>query len=171
MLHADMSSQSVETISESSQELSVLRRLELYFSVRHTLRTMRQFAELFEYDYDLLMIFMTVAEVGLQAVFHLAAVNAQEIDVEATFRELGAAGLSILSIGEATGIPRETVRRKVHRLVDMGYLSIRPKDKNAFIPASAIRNPDLLRVFTFHVSEVTTLVRTIRYYGKDHKEV
>jgi DNA-binding transcriptional ArsR family regulator len=134
------------------------------------LRAMRQFSELFEHDYDLVMIFLSVAEAGLQAVFHLAAVNAQEIDIDATYEALGAAGLSILNIGESTSIPRETVRRKVKRLVDMGYLSVRDKDKSIYLPASAISNPKVLEIFSYHVKDVGALVKTISFYSRDHHE-
>ena len=153
-----------------SPQIEVLTRLELYFSMRHTLRTMRQFAEVFEHDYDLAMIFLTVVEIGLQAIFHLAAVNAQAADAAEIHKELAAAGLSVMNIGESTGIPRETVRRKVRRLVDMGYLNIRQKDKNVYVPASTITNPRILEILTSHVAEVGTLVRTIRFYSKDHNE-
>jgi predicted transcriptional regulator len=158
-------------MTEHGPSIGVLRRLELYFSVRHSLRTMRQFAELFEYDYDLVMIFLSVAEAGLQAVFHLAAVNAQEIDVDATYHALGAAGLSVMGIGESTNIPRETVRRKVRRLVDMGYLSIREKDKSIYIPGSTISNPRVLDILNQHVNEVGALVKTVQFYNKDYNKV
>jgi hypothetical protein len=153
-----------------SPQIEVLTRLELYFSMRHTLRTMRQFAELFEHDYDLAMIFLTVVEVGLQAVFHLAAVNAQAVDIAGLYKELTASGLSIMNIGESTGIPRETVRRKVRRLIEMGYLDVREKDNNVYVPASTITKPRMLEILSFHVAEVGTLVRTIRFYSKDHNE-
>lgn len=148
----------------------MLQRLELYFSVRHTLRGMRQFADLFEHDYDLVIIFLTVAETALQSMFHLAAVNAQDIDLDETYREIGAAGLSIMTIVESTGIPRETVRRKVRRLVDTDFLAIRAKDRHVYLPKTAITHPRLLELFNFHVADVNTLVRTIRFYSSDHRQ-
>ncbi len=157
-------------MGDTAHPVGVLRRLELYFSIRHMLRAMRQFSELFEHDYDLVMIFLSVAEAGLQAVFHHAAVNAQEIDIEATYEALGAAGLSIMSIGESTSIPRETVRRKVRRLVDMGYLDIRDKDKSIYLPPAAINNPKILEILTYHVKDVGALVKTISFYSRDHHE-
>jgi hypothetical protein len=157
-------------MNAAAPQVEVLTRLELYFSMRHTLRTMRQFAEVFEHDYDLAMIFLTVVEVGLQAIFHLAAVNAQTVDIDAIYKELSATGLSVMSIGESTGIPRETVRRKVRRLVDLGYLAIREKDKAIYVPASTITEPRMLEILTLHVAEVGALVRTIRFYSKDHDE-
>lgn len=154
----------------SVHPIAVLRRLELYFSVRHMLRAMRQFSELFEHDYDLVMIFLSVAEAGLQAVFHLAAVNAEEIEFEAIYDALETSGLTIMGIGESTSIPRETVRRKVRRLIDMGYLGIRDKDKTVYLPESAINNPKVLEILNYHVKDVGSLVKTIHFYSRDHHE-
>jgi hypothetical protein len=82
-------------MSEEAADLRVLTRLELYFSTRHTLRTMRLFADLFGNDYDLVIIFLAVAEVGLQAVFHLAAINPETVEIKDLYERLGSAGLSI----------------------------------------------------------------------------
>ena len=152
-------------MSEDAADLRVLTRLELYFSTRHTLRTMRLFADLFGNDYDLVMIFLAVSEVGLQAVFHLAAINPETVEIKDLYERLSSAGLSIFSISEATGIPRETVRRKVHQLVTRGFLGIRDKDKNVYLPASALSDPEMLEIMNLYVNEIATLVRTIQYYS------
>lgn len=152
-------------MSEDAADLRVLTRLELYFSTRHTLRTMRLFADLFGNDYDLVMIFLAVAEVGLQAVFHLAAINPETVEIQDLYEKLSATGLSIFSIAEATGIPRETVRRKVHQLISKGFLGIRDKDKNVCLPASTLSDPDMLAIMNLYATEIATLVRTIQYYN------
>jgi hypothetical protein len=152
-------------MSEDAADLRVLTRLELYFSTRHTLRTMRLFSDLFGNDYDLVMIFLAVAEVGLQAVFHLAAINPETVDIKELYDRLSSAGLSIFSIAETTGIPRETVRRKVHQLVKKGFLGIRDKDKNVYLPVSTLSDPDMLGIMNLYVTEISTLVRTIQYYS------
>lgn len=150
-------------MSEEAGDLRVLTRLELYFSTRHTLRTMRLFADLFGNDYDLVIIFLAVAEVGLQAVFHLAAINPEAVEIKDLYERLSSAGLSIFSISEATGIPRETVRRKVHQLVSKKFLGIRDKDKNVYLPGSALAEPEMLDIMNLYVNEIGTLVRTIQY--------
>ena len=152
-------------MTEEAADLRVLTRLELYFSTRHTLRTMRLFADLFGNDYDLVMIFLAVAEVGLQAVFHLAAIKPETVEIKDLYERLSSAGLSIFSIAEATGIARETVRRKVHQLVTKGFLAIREKDKNVYLPGSALADLDMLEVMNLYVTEIGTLVRTIQYYS------
>ena len=152
-------------MSEEAADLRVLTRLELYFSTRHPLRTMRLFADLFGNDYDLVIIFLAVAEVGLQAVFHLAAINPETVEIKDLYERLGSAGLSIFSIAEATGIPRETVRRKVHQLVSKGFLGVRDKDKNICLPASTLSNPEMLGIMNLYVNEIATMVRTIQYYS------
>lgn len=152
-------------MSEEAADLRVLTRLELYFSTRHTLRTMRLFADLFGNDYDLVMIFLSVAEVGLQAVFHLAAINPEMVEIKALYERLSSAGMSVFSIAEATGIARETVRRKVHQLVSKGFLAIRDKDKNVYLPASALAQSEMMEIMNLYVTEISTMVRTIQYYS------
>jgi CRP-like cAMP-binding protein len=154
-------------MSQTPAGIAVLTRLELYFSARHTLRTMRQFAEVFDHDYDLVIIFLTVAEVALQAIFHLAAVNPHDGDIAESFKDLSAVGLSVLSIGESTGIPRETVRRKVRRLIDMGFLAMKDRDKSIYIPIATMTSPKMLDILANHVSEIGSLVRTVRFYSKE----
>jgi DNA-binding IclR family transcriptional regulator len=75
--------------------------------------------------------------------------------------------MTALSIGELTGIPRETVRRKVKTLIDGGYLAISPKDKNIYLPASTITSDEVVEIFGFHVRDVGQLVRSVSYYQRD----
>jgi hypothetical protein len=123
----------------------------------------------FDHDYDLAIIFLTVAEAGLQAVFQLAAVNAQEIDTDAVYSELGSHGLSILSIAASTGIPKESVRRKLRYLMDKGYLDVSRKDRSIFVLASPNINPKILQIMQHHVADVGALVRTVHFYSKENK--
>ncbi len=154
-------------MNETEPSSPIVQRPELYFSLRHTLRAIRQFAEVLERDYDLAIIFLTVAEAGLQAVFQLAAVNAQEIDLDSAYSELNAHGLSILSIGVSTGIPKETVRRKLRYLVDKGYLEVSRKDRSLFVLAVTNMNPKILEIMNYHVADVGALVRTVNFYSAD----
>jgi hypothetical protein len=154
-------------MSQTAADLKVLTRLELYFSTRQTLRTMRLFAGLFRNDYDLVMIFLAVAEVGLQAVFHMAPADPHPVEIKDLYDRLSTTGISIFSIAEATGIPRETVRRKVHQLVATGFLAIRDKDKNVYVPASALSDPEVLEIMNLFVTDIGALVRTIEYYRDD----
>jgi hypothetical protein len=154
-------------MSETEPAISILGRLELYFSLRHTLHAIRLFAGAFDDDYDLAIIFLAVVESGLKAIFHHVAVNAEEIDIDAVHAELANHGLSILNISGATAIPRETVRRKLRYLVDKGYLDVSRKDRSLFVLRAAISNPKILEIMNKHVADVGALVRTIQFYSQE----
>jgi hypothetical protein len=154
-------------MNDSPTSLNVLTRLELYFSIRHVIKAMKLFGKLFDHDYDMVAIFLTVAEASLRAIFHLVALDPKEIDVEKLYADLNAVGMTALSIGELTGIPRETVRRKVRALIDRGYLAVSQKEKNIYLPASTITSLEVMEIFGFHLNDVGQLVRSVSYYQRD----
>jgi hypothetical protein len=147
-------------------KIEILTRLELYFSVRHTARTMRLFAEVLDYDYDCVVIFLSVAEVCFQAAFHLAPINVGPRDIENLYSQVASSGLSVMTIAEITGIPRETVRRKVKKMLDDGHLSISDHTKNVYVPVSVIMSTKFFDRFKSHLNEASQLVKTISYYQK-----
>jgi hypothetical protein len=153
-------------MNQTPTPLAILTRLELYFSVRHITKTMKLFGDLFDHDYDTVAIFLTVAEVCLRSVFHLVAVDPDDVDADKLFADLNTVGMTALSIGQLTGIPRETVRRKVKTLVDGGYLAISQKDKNICLSASTLMSNGLAEIFDFHVRDVGQLVRSVSYYQR-----
>ena len=147
-------------------KIEILTRLELYFSVRHTARTMRLFAEVLDYDYDCVVIFLSVAEICFQAAFHLAPIDVGPKDIEKLYSQFASSGLSVMTIAEITGIPRETVRRKVKKLVDDQHLSISEHTKNVYVPVSVIISSRFFDRFKTHMSEASQLAKTITYYQK-----
>ncbi len=147
--------------------IKTLTRLELYFSVRHVNKAMRTFAQLFNYDYETAAIFLTVFEACLQAIFHVVALDPGHIDVENVYREINSIGLTALTIGEQTGIPRETVRRKLKALIESGHLATAETSKNIYLPASTLNRPEFAEIFEGHIRDVAQLVRTVAYYQRD----
>ena len=154
-------------MNDQPSPLKVLTRLELYFSVRHVNKAMRAFGQLFDYDYEVVAIFLTVAEVCLQAIFHLVALDPDQVDIEKLYEDINAVGMTALSIGEQTGIPRETVRRKLKTLIDGGFLEVSPKSKNIYLPSSTITSDRFVDIFGVHVRDVGQLVRSVAYYQRD----
>ena len=144
----------------------VLTRLELYFSVRQMNRALRQYHDVLNNDYDMVAIFLLVAEVGFRSIIHLAAENADYARMEQIYMDEGSLGISMMNIGEASGIPRETVRRKIKWLTDEGYLAVIAGSKNIYLPLSTVTNDRLVDIFSSHTREVVQLVRTIQLYCK-----
>jgi DNA-binding transcriptional ArsR family regulator len=147
-------------------DLAVLTRLELYFSLRLITRTMRRFAELLEHDYDTLMIFFVVVESCFQAIIGFGGADSDLETIERAYAESISLGTSVLNIGEATGIPRETVRRKVKTLMDMGLVATAEKSKAIYVPLSALLEPAMLEVLRAYVADTQQFVRTVQFYAK-----
>ena len=146
-------------------DLAVLTRLELYFSLRLVTRTMRRFAELLDHDYDMLMIFFIVVESCLQAIIVFGGANADFATMEKGYMESVSLGLSALTIGETTGIPRETVRRKIKTLVDLGLLATSDKNRTVYVPLTTLVREDIFEMIRTYTSDTEQLINTARFYG------
>jgi hypothetical protein len=160
-------SRAKQVMIEHAPQIKVLTRLELYFSVRHINKALRLFADLFDHDYDTLAIFLTVAEVCLQAIFHLVALDPDQVDLEQLYADVNAVGMTALAVGELTGIPRETVRRKLKSLIDEGYLAVSPKNRNIYLPPTTIMSDRFVEIFGAHIRDIGQLVRSVSYYQRD----
>ncbi len=153
-------------LSKPPAELEILTRLDLYFSVRHTARTFRMFGEIFDHDYDKVAIFLSVAEVCFQSAFHLAPIENSPVDIERVYSEVATSGLSIMTIGEITGIPRETVRRKVKSLVDDKHLAANTDTNTIYLPASVVISQRFLPIFNSHLADAAQFVKAVKFYHK-----
>jgi hypothetical protein len=157
---------SATRMNDETHSIQILTRLELYFSIRHVNKAMKLFGPLFDHDYEMVAIFLTVAEVCLQALFHVVAQDPEAIDMEALYADANVVGMTALSIGEQTSIPRETVRRKLKLLTDGGFLAVSPRNKNIFLPTSTITSDRFLDLFEAHVKDISQLVRAVSYYQR-----
>jgi len=127
---------------------------------------MRRFAELLDHDYDMLMIFFIVVEACLQSIIVFGGANADFATMEKGYMETVSLGLSALTIGETTGIPRETVRRKLKTLIDLGLLATSDKNRNVYVPLSTLAREDILEIIKTYTSDTEQLVNTARFYSK-----
>jgi len=143
---------------------TLITRLDLYFSIRLFTRTSRRFAEIFSNDYEMVMIFLVVVEACFQGILHLGGAPANSQAIEEIYLDSATIGVSIFGIGDAIGIPRETVRRKVKLLTDRGYLAVNPKNKNIYVPLTALFEPELSEVFRIYVGDIDQFIRTVQHY-------
>lgn len=93
--------------------------------IRFFMRCCRRKMELFEGDLELALIAEAVAISSVDALL-------REPTFKDEFRSLSAVvgadrqrGVNGLSVAEATGLPRETVRRKLRRLIELGIVEKR----------------------------------------------
>jgi hypothetical protein len=154
-------------MDDPNADISVLTRLELYFSIRQFTRTTRRFAEIFGYDYEVVMIFFVIVEACFQAILNLGGASSDREAIEQIYLESASIGVSLFGIADASGIPRETVRRKVKALTDLGYLALSEKSKNIYIPISAFFDLNIFDAFRLYVADIDQYVRTLQFYAKD----
>ena len=89
---------------------------------RHFQRVCRLYRTLASGDLDLAIIASAASLAVLEGAMRDPAFREQFANLQTVVGEARQRGCNALSIAEATGLPRETVRRKMKRLVDMGFL-------------------------------------------------
>jgi hypothetical protein len=153
-------------MNDDQSDIATITRLELYFAVRQFTRTMRRFAEILDHDYDMVMIFFIIVESCFQSIIPLGGAKADRAALEAAYLDSISIGLPILGVGEASGIPRETVRRKVKRLTEMGYLAVTPHSKNIYVPLSTLLDRTVVDAFANYATDIDQLVKNLQYYSR-----
>ncbi len=155
-----------DAASGDRSDIVTITKLELYFAVRQFTRTMRRFAELLEFDYDMVMIFFVVVESCFQSIIPLGGTTADRAALEKAYLDSISIGLPLLTIGEASGIPRETVRRKVKRLTELNYLATLPHNKNIYVPLSTLLDKAVVDAFANYAVDIDQLVKSLQYYSR-----
>lgn len=119
-------------------------RLYAFFIAEFMLRSAASVAPAFENDYEALVIFLAITTQNSQHLM-LHRANRQAF---ASFREPIPQELmrpvSRLSLARSTGLPRETVRRKVLRLIERGLVI--EANGGLIVPAYVHDNPLYLEV-------------------------
>lgn len=154
-------------MSDRTTDVSALTRLELYFSIRQVTRTTRRFAEIFGHDYEMVMIFFVVVETCFQAILHLGGASPDRASIEKAYLDAPVIGVSLFGISTASGVPRETVRRKVKAMTDQGYLAASETTKAIYVPLSALFEPRIHEAFRLYVEDLDQFARTLQHYGRD----
>lgn len=125
----DTASEAISTIEASKQR--VLRDVALLLA-KHEVRNLRRWFE--EFDRDILLPIL-LGEIALHNISPVA--NSTETPLpgeECTLKPCNA-----YSISAATGLPRETVRRKVLRLVEMGWV-LRRGNGHLYVSSDALKH-------------------------------
>lgn len=121
-------------------------RLYAYFIAEFMLRSAATVAPAFENDYESVILFLAITTQNS----HTLMLNQAHRKRYASFREPIPTELvrpvSRLSLSRSTGLPRETVRRKVARLIERGFVV--EADGGLIVPPYVHDNPayiDVLR--------------------------
>jgi biotin operon repressor len=128
-------------------------RLVSRLAVDFLLRGVGDAAQLFEGDMVRAMIFMTLAQasvVGNRKASHEAAIYSDGVISDAQRRPV-----STMAVANALSMPRETVRRHVNALVEMGYC-VRLADRRLMVTEDVIRRPEV----------TASIHRTMQYFRR-----
>lgn len=93
-----------------------------YYSMEYLLRTLRNLGPIFDYDYDRMIIALSVTMGNIQHLVNSPELLAPYRDLTAVIPAELQRPVTRLAITRATGLPRETVRRKVAGLIEAGVL-------------------------------------------------
>jgi hypothetical protein len=85
-------------------------------------RVYRLMCEPFDGDFDLAIIAAAVAISGIESSMRDPAFRERFSDLDTIVGIFRQRGVNALSMAESTGVPRETARRKIKQLVEMGFL-------------------------------------------------
>jgi hypothetical protein len=123
------------------------------------LRTLANLSEVFEGDMMLGVVFIAIGQATvshLSVERHLGEFDAQGIAPDDLRR-----AVSALSISASLNIPRETARRYVSRLVDLGYCQ-RVRGRRVIIPGDVYRRPDVQRALHSNRRDLQMVISAIR---------
>ncbi|MDR3507681.1 MAG: hypothetical protein P4L64_07280 [Caulobacteraceae bacterium] len=97
-------------------------RSTVYHGAEYMLRFMSNLAPIFKYDLESMLIVLSVALGNIQPVMNSPELVERYDDIALLVPEEYQTPMSRLSITRSTGLPRETVRRKVAGLIETGHL-------------------------------------------------
>jgi hypothetical protein len=123
---------------------------------RYFQRVCRLQRGLAEGDIDLAIIAGAAALAATESLMRDAAMRRTFADISTVIGDLQR-GCNALSIAAATGLPRETVRRKMGRLVEMGVL-VRRDDGNYIWQAGVLQGAPHRQMLEEWASETLRLV-------------
>ncbi|WP_312167104.1 hypothetical protein [Phenylobacterium sp.] len=131
-------------------------------SGNYLLRTLANTSEVFEGDMLLAIVFMAI---GQATVSHLPVErHAGQFGPDGIAPDDQRRPVSALSIAESLNIPRETARRYVSRLVDLGYCA-RVRGRRVIIPGDVYRRPEVQHALQSNRRDLQMMIAAIRRGG------
>jgi hypothetical protein len=97
-------------------------RLITYFVTEFILRSAEAVSEVYDHDYEAAILFMTISNRNAEKVMSDPKLREVYGSYKSTIPPEHTLLISRMALARATGLPRETVRRKVARLIEMGWV-------------------------------------------------
>jgi hypothetical protein len=93
-----------------------------FFVTEFVLRSAETISQLYNHDYEMAIIFMTISNRAAEKVMNDPKLREQYGSYNNVIPPEHALLISRMALARATGLPRETVRRKVSKLIEMGWV-------------------------------------------------
>jgi hypothetical protein len=93
-----------------------------YFVTEFILRSAETVSQNYDHDYEMAILFMTISNHVAEKVMNDPKLREQYSNYSTVIPPEHARLISRMALARATGLPRETVRRKVQKLIDMGWV-------------------------------------------------
>jgi predicted transcriptional regulator len=112
-------------------------RLFLYLFLNYLQRIELLRNKIYGSDLELAIISDSIAMAAIEPFMRNPDLDERFLTLKTVVGAEGQRGVNALSIAEATGLPRETTRRKIKKLVEMGIISETSEGEYIFTPGFA----------------------------------
>lgn len=137
-------------------------RVILRASADYLLRIVTELAELFAGDLILGIVFLALVQASIS---HIPRVRTSPIfDPDGVVPTSARRVVSTLAISNSLGMPRETVRRHINRLVEAGYCT-RDERRRISVLDSALRRPEIVKAIRANRLHLESLTRLLSRNG------
>ena len=132
-----------------------------FYSIEYLLRTLRNLGPVFNFDYDRMIITLSVTLGNVQHLLNSPGRLEPYQDLATLIPADLQRPVTRLAITRATGLPRETVRRKVASLIEEGML-ISDERGGVRLAPGALMQGEFLGAVEQNEADVRRLVRLVR---------
>jgi len=128
------------------------------------LRTVAELTPLFGGDVSLMLVFMTVAMSTIADP--VSAGQAWTFQGDGVVPDNLRRPVSTMAVANALNMPRETVRRYIKRLVEMGYCAV-GEDRRVIMTAEILRRPEVAQVVARNRQNLMRLFTSVHREAPD----
>ena len=131
------------------------------YSMEYLLRTLRNLGPIFDFDYERMIIALSVTMGNVQHLVNSPELSGAYADLSTVIPAELQRPVTRLAITRATGLPRETVRRKVAGLIEAGVL-VKDERGGVRLTPGLLTAGAMLEAVEQNDADVRRLVRLVR---------
>ncbi len=128
-------------------------------SADYLLRAIAELAKVFEGDILLGVIFLTLARVSVE--YQGPDLRNPQADAEGVVSDAGRRPITTLALANSLNMPRETIRRYVNRLVELGYCQ-RDSERRLMVTEAVMRRPEMAQMIRANRRHLERVIAPLR---------